>query len=113
MYVTYTRDMTENALPLPYEVQEMTTTEARDVALLLRAGALAAPMEIVEERTVGPSLGADNIKRGFDSTLIGFTAIAIFMIAYYNVFGVISVLALSANLMLLVAGTSSTPGFSG
>ncbi len=81
----------------------MTTTEARDVALLLRAGALAAPMEIVEERTVGPSLGADNIKRGFDSTLIGFTAIAIFMIAYYNLFGVISVLALSANLMLLVA----------
>jgi preprotein translocase subunit SecD len=81
----------------------MTTTEARDVALLLRAGALAAPMEIVEERTVGPSLGADNIKRGFDSTLIGFTAIAIFMIAYYAVFGVISVLALAANLMLLVA----------
>ncbi|MEK6211603.1 MAG: protein translocase subunit SecD [Pseudomonadota bacterium] len=81
----------------------MTTTEARDVALLLRAGALAAPMEIVEERTVGPSLGADNIKRGFDSTLIGFTAIAIFMIAYYNVFGVISVLALATNLMLLVA----------
>lgn len=81
----------------------MTTTEARDVALLLRAGALAAPMEIVEERTVGPSLGADNIKRGFDSTLIGFTAIAIFMIVYYNVFGVISVLALAANLMLLVA----------
>ena len=81
----------------------MTTIEARDVALLLRAGALAAPMEIVEERTVGPSLGADNIKRGFDSTMIGFTAIAIFMIVYYNVFGVISVLALSANLMLLVA----------
>jgi len=81
----------------------MTTTEARDVALLLRAGALAAPMEIVEERTVGPSLGADNIKRGFDSTLIGFTAIAIFMIAYYAVFGVISVLALATNLMLLVA----------
>ncbi len=81
----------------------MTTTEARDVALLLRAGALAAPMEIVEERTVGPSLGADNIKRGFDSTLIGFSAIAIFMIVYYNIFGVISVLALAANLMLLVA----------
>jgi preprotein translocase subunit SecD len=81
----------------------MTTTEARDVALLLRAGALAAPMEIVEERTVGPSLGADNIKRGFDSTMIGFAAIAIFMIVYYNVFGVISVLALAANLMLLVA----------
>ena len=81
----------------------MSPQEANDLALLLRAGALAAPMEIVEERTVGPSLGADNIKRGFDSTMIGFTAIAIFMIVYYNVFGVISVLALSANLMLLVA----------
>ncbi len=81
----------------------MTTTEARDVALLLRAGALAAPMEIVEERTVGPSLGADNISRGFHSTMIGFGAIAIFMIAYYLFFGVISVLALAVNLMLLVA----------
>jgi preprotein translocase subunit SecD len=81
----------------------MTTTEARDVSLLLRAGALAAPMEIVEERTVGPSLGADNIKRGFDSTLIGFTLIAIFMMAYYLLFGVISVLSLAVNLMLLVA----------
>ena len=81
----------------------MTTMEARDVSLLLRAGALAAPMEIVEERTVGPSLGADNIKRGFDSTLIGFTLIAIFMIAYYLFFGVISVLSLAINLMLLVA----------
>ena len=81
----------------------MTTTEARDVSLLLRAGALAAPMEIVEERTVGPSLGADNITRGFHSTMIGFGAIAIFMIAYYLFFGVISVLALAVNLMLLVA----------
>ncbi|MEO8007454.1 MAG: protein translocase subunit SecD [Betaproteobacteria bacterium] len=81
----------------------MTTTEARDVALLLRAGALAAPMEIVEERTVGPSLGADNIKRGFDSTVIGFTLIAVFMIAYYMFFGVVSVVSLAANLMLLVA----------
>ena len=81
----------------------MTTTEARDVALLLRAGALAAPMEIVEERTVGPSLGADNISRGFRSTMIGFSAIAVFMIAYYMFFGVISVIALAANLMLLVA----------
>ena len=81
----------------------MTTTEARDVALLLRAGALAAPMEIVEERTVGPSLGADNISRGFHSTMIGFGAIAVFMIAYYLFFGVISVLALAVNLMLLVA----------
>jgi preprotein translocase subunit SecD len=81
----------------------MTTTEARDVSLLLRAGALAAPMEIVEERTVGPSLGADNITRGFHSTMIGFGAIAIFMIAYYLFFGVVSVLALAVNLMLLVA----------
>ncbi|HEX4985424.1 MAG TPA: protein translocase subunit SecD [Burkholderiales bacterium] len=81
----------------------MNTTEARDVALLLRAGALAAPMEIVEERTVGPSLGADNITRGFHSTLIGFGAIAVFMIAYYAFFGVISVVALAVNLMLLVA----------
>ena len=81
----------------------MSTTEARDVALLLRAGALAAPMEIVEERTVGPSLGADNITRGFRSTMIGFGAIAVFMIAYYLLFGVISVLSLAINLMLLVA----------
>ncbi len=81
----------------------MTTMEARDVSLLLRAGALAAPMEIVEERTVGPSLGADNISRGFHSTMIGFAAIAVFMIAYYMFFGVISVLSLALNLMLLVA----------
>ncbi|MEO8157038.1 MAG: protein translocase subunit SecD [Betaproteobacteria bacterium] len=81
----------------------MTTTEARDVSLLLRAGALAAPMEIVEERTVGPSLGADNITRGFHSTMIGFAAIAVFMIAYYLLFGVVSVLALAVNLMLLIA----------
>ena len=81
----------------------MTTTEARDVALLLRAGALAAPMEIVEERTVGPSLGADNISRGFHSTWIGFAALSLFIIVYYNVFGVISVISLAVNLMLLVA----------
>jgi preprotein translocase subunit SecD len=80
----------------------MTTLEARDVALLLRAGALAAPMDIIEERTVGPSLGADNIERGFNSTLYGFLAVAIFIILYYMSFGVISVLALSMNLLLLV-----------
>jgi preprotein translocase subunit SecD len=80
----------------------MTTTEARDVALLLRAGALAAPMEIVEERTVGPSLGADNIRRGFHSTWIGFTVLSLFIIVYYSAFGVISVIALTVNLMLLV-----------
>ena len=81
----------------------MTTTEATDLALLLRAGSLAAPMEIIEERTVGPSLGADNIRKGFHSTLWGFAAIAVFMSMYYVVFGLISVLALSSNLLLLVA----------
>ncbi|MBE0614858.1 MAG: protein translocase subunit SecD [Burkholderiales bacterium] len=81
----------------------MSTTEATDTALLLRAGSLAAPMEIIEERTIGPSLGADNIRKGFHSTLWGFVAIAVFMSMYYVVFGVISVLALSSNLLLLVA----------
>ncbi|HTS53919.1 MAG TPA: protein translocase subunit SecD [Burkholderiales bacterium] len=81
----------------------MTTTEARDVALLLRAGALAAPMDIVEERTVGPSLGADNIRKGFHAVWVGFSLIAAFMIVYYVVFGVVSVLSLAINLLLLVA----------
>ena len=79
------------------------TQEANDLALLMRAGALAAPMEIIEKRTVGPSLGAENIARGFHSTQIGFIAIAIFMISYYMMFGGISVVALGANLLLLVA----------
>jgi preprotein translocase subunit SecD len=81
----------------------MTVTEARDTALLLRAGALAAPMEIVEERTVGPSLGADNIERGVRSTWLGFAALALFIAVYYSMFGVVSVIALSVNMMLLVA----------
>ncbi len=81
----------------------MTTTEANDVALLLRAGSLAAPMEIIEERTIGPSLGADNIRKGFYSTLYGFLAIAVFMCLYYSVFGVVSVVALAVNVLLLVA----------
>ncbi|HLS51258.1 MAG TPA: protein translocase subunit SecD [Burkholderiaceae bacterium] len=80
----------------------MTAQEAADIALLLRAGALAAPMSIIEERTIGPSLGADNIKKGFDSTLYGFIAIAIFIIAYYNLFGLFSTLGLSLNLLLLL-----------
>mgnify|MGYP002634475080 CR=1 FL=1 len=97
----------------------MTTSEAQDISLLLRAGALAAPMEIIEERTVGPSLGADNIARGFNSTMIGFAVIAIFMIAYYMMFGVVSVLALGVNLLLLVAllsmlqATLTLPGMAG
>src|SRR6266850_4996947 len=80
----------------------MTSVEATDVALLLRAGALAAPMEIIEERTVGPSLGADNIKKGFDSTIYGFAALSLFIIVYYVLFGAFSVLALCANLLLLI-----------
>ncbi|HMW17202.1 MAG TPA: protein translocase subunit SecD [Accumulibacter sp.] len=81
----------------------MSTMEANDTALLLRAGSLAAPMEIIEERTIGPSLGAENIKKGFQSTMWGFAAIAAFMIAYYVLFGLVSVLALAANLLFLVA----------
>jgi preprotein translocase subunit SecD len=97
----------------------MSVEEARDIALLLRAGALAAPMEIIEERTVGPSLGADNIKRGIHSTWIGFSAIAIFMIAYYQLFGLISVVALAVNVLFLVAllsmlqATLTLPGMAG
>ena len=81
----------------------MSTVEANDVALLLRAGSLAAPMEIIEERTIGPSLGADNIAKGFNSTMWGFIAIAVFMTIYYLLFGFVSVVALSANLLFLVA----------
>jgi preprotein translocase subunit SecD len=81
----------------------MSTQEAADTALLLRAGSLAAPMEIIEERTVGPSLGADNIAKGFASVTYGFAAIAVFMCLYYLLFGVFSTLALAVNLLLLVA----------
>jgi preprotein translocase subunit SecD len=77
--------------------------EARNLALLLRAGALAAPMDIIEERTIGPSLGAENIDKGFKSVVYGFIAIAAFMVAYYALFGLISVTALAANLLFLVA----------
>jgi preprotein translocase subunit SecD len=81
----------------------MTVVEANDLALLLRAGALAAPMEIIEERTIGPSLGAENIAKGFNSVTWGFVAVAIFMCFYYMLFGVISSVALAFNLLLLVA----------
>jgi len=80
-----------------------TVQETSDLALLIRSGSLAAPMEIIEERTIGPSLGKENIERGFRSTLYGFTAIAAFMIFYYRVFGLISVAALTVNVMLLIA----------
>jgi len=81
----------------------MSTVEANDTALLLRAGSLAAPMEIIEERAIGPSLGAENIEKGFHSTLWGFAAIAAFMIVYYVLFGLVSVIALAANLLFLIA----------
>ena len=100
-----------------FQITGMGSPEAAaDLALLLRAGSLAAPMEIIEERTIGPQLGADNIKKGFNSTLYGFAAIAAFMILYYMLFGFFSVLALAVNLLLLVAllsllqATLSLPG---
>lgn len=95
------------------------TSEARNLALLLRAGALKAPVDIVEERTVGPSMGAENIARGFNSTLYGFAAIGAFMTVYYLMFGFISVIALSINLLLLISvlsmlqATLTLPGMAG
>ena len=80
-----------------------TPNETTDTALVLRSGSLAAPMEIIEERSIGPSLGVDNIRRGFLSTVYGFTVIAIFMVVYYVLFGAISVVALGSNLLLLIA----------
>ena len=94
----------------------MTAAEAADTALLLRAGSLAAPMEFIEEKTIGPSLGAENIAKGFHSVLFGFAAIALFMCVYYRLFGVVSTLALGFNLLLLLAvlsmlqATLSLPG---
>jgi len=93
--------------------------EASQLALLLRAGALAAPMEIVEERTVGPSLGADNVEQGFKSVMIGFLLVLVFMTVYYRVFGLVADLALFANLVLLISllsmlgATLTMPGIAG
>jgi preprotein translocase subunit SecD len=81
----------------------MNTREANDISLLMRAGALAAPMEIVEERTVGPSLGKENIDKGFNSVLYGFIALAVFICVYYQLMGVISTISLAVNLLLLIA----------
>jgi preprotein translocase subunit SecD len=95
------------------------TREARDLALLLRAGALRAPMVIVEERTVGPSLGQENIDRGFLSVMVGFAVVLIFMALYYKVFGLVANLALALNLVLMVAilsifqATLTLPGIAG
>ena len=95
------------------------TEEARDLSLLLRAGALAAPVDIIEKRTVGPSLGQDNIKRGFNSVVLGFIGVLIFMALYYRVFGLIANVALTLNLVLVVAmlsmlqATLTLPGIAG
>lgn len=95
------------------------TQEARNLALLLRAGALAAPIEIIEERTVGPSLGQDNIDKGFQSVLIGFVLVLVFMLVYYKVFGLAANVALALNLVLVVAmlsllqATLTLPGIAG
>jgi preprotein translocase subunit SecD len=93
--------------------------ESKDVALLLRAGALAAPMDIIEERTVGPSMGSENIAKGFHSNLWGFLAVSVFMIFYYRVFGIFSMVALTANGLFLIAllsmwqATLTLPGMAG
>ncbi|MFS0755462.1 protein translocase subunit SecD [Noviherbaspirillum sp. 1P10PC] len=87
-----------------FQITGMGSSEAsNDLALLLRAGSLAAPMEIIEERTIGPQLGAENIAKGFNSTLYGFAAIAVFMVIYYMLFGFFSVFALATNLLLLIS----------
>lgn len=96
-----------------------TTEEARDLALLLRAGALAAPIEIVEERTIGPSLGQDSIDQGFASVMIGLAMVMVFMAVYYRVFGLVADMALVMNLVLIVAilsmlqATLTLPGIAG
>ena len=93
--------------------------EASELALLLRAGALAAPIEIVEERTVGPSLGQDNIDKGFQSVMVGFAFVLVFMVIWYRVFGAVANIALTANLILIVAllsllqATLTLPGIAG
>jgi preprotein translocase subunit SecD len=93
--------------------------EARDLALLLRAGALATPIEIVEERTVGPSLGKDNIEQGFNAVLLGFALVLVFMAVYYRLFGLVADLALAMNLVLIIAvlsllqATLTLPGIAG
>ena len=107
------------ALGSRFRITGLSQGEARDLSLLLRAGALAAPMYIVEERTVGASLGEDNIERGFNSIVIGFTCVLLFMLVYYKIFGIAANIALTVNLVLLVAmmsmigATLTLPGIAG
>jgi preprotein translocase subunit SecD len=94
----------QDELGARFQITGMGSSEAaNDLALLLRAGSLAAPMEIIEERTIGPQLGAENIEKGFKATLYGFVAIAVFMVLYYHLFGFFSALALAVNVFLLIA----------
>jgi len=102
-----------------FQITGLGANEARDLSLLLRAGALRAPVEIVEERTVGPSLGKDNIEKGFNSVIIGFIAVLVFMAIYYKTFGLIANVALTLNLVLLLSilsliqATLTLPGIAG
>ncbi|HEB81788.1 MAG TPA: protein translocase subunit SecD [Gammaproteobacteria bacterium] len=102
-----------------FQITGLESMEARDLALLLRAGSLRAPVEIIEERTVGPSLGKDNIEKGFISVVIGFCLVLVFMAVYYKAFGMIANVALTANLIIIVAilsllqATLTLPGIAG
>ncbi len=102
-----------------FQITGLASQEARDLALLLRAGSLRAPVEIIEERTVGPSLGKDNINQGFQSVMIGFVLVLVFMAVYYKSFGLIANIALTANLVFIVAilsllqATLTLPGIAG
>ena len=102
-----------------FQITGLESQEARDLALLLRAGSLRAPVEIIEERTIGPSLGKDNINQGFLSVVIGFVLVLLFMAVYYRAFGIIANIALMVNLVLIVAilsllqATLTMPGIAG
>ena len=102
-----------------FQITGLESQEARDLALLLRAGSLRAPVEIIEERTVGPSLGKDNIAKGFMSVAIGFCLVLVFMAVYYKSFGLIANMALTANLVIIIAvlsllqATLTLPGIAG
>jgi len=102
-----------------FQITGLGSQEARDLALLLRAGSLRAPVEIIEERTVGPSLGKDNINQGFESVIIGFLLVLAFMAVYYRIFGLIANIALTANLVFIIAilsllqATLTMPGIAG
>ena len=115
-----TAPVIQSALGAQFQITGLDSpAEASELALMLRAGALAAPITFVEERTVGPSLGAENIQLGMQSLQLGLALVVLFMLAYYRVFGAIAVVALSANLVLLVAvmsmmsATLTLPGIAG